>query len=52
MVLNNEVLNYCYCYVNRNLPLGLAPGVGLSAYLTYGLVLGDGLSVKEAFTTV
>eukprot|EP01031_Cornospumella_fuschlensis_P046861 gene46861-57376_t len=30
-----------------NLPLGLAPGVGLSAYLTYGLVLGEGFSVKE-----
>lgn len=36
----------------RNLPLGLAPGVGLSTYLTYGLVLGQGLSIKEAFTTV
>jgi len=34
-----------------NLPLGLAPGIGLSAYLTYGLVLGDGLSVQEAFTS-
>lgn len=34
-----------------NLPLGLAPGVGLSAYLTYGLVMGNGLSVQEAFTT-
>mmetsp|Transcript_1487 Transcript_1487/g.2489 ORF Transcript_1487/g.2489 Transcript_1487/m.2489 type:complete len:572 (-) Transcript_1487:2014-3729(-) len=34
-----------------NLPLGLAPGIGLSAYLTYGLILGDGLSVQEAFTS-
>ena len=36
----------------RNLPLGLAPGIGLSAYLTYGLILGTGLSVHEAFTSV
>lgn len=36
----------------RNLPFGLAPGIGLSAYLTYGLILGDGLSRKQAFTAV
>lgn len=35
-----------------NMPLGLSPGLGLSAYLTYGLVLGDGQSVSQAFTTV
>ena len=35
-----------------NMPLGLSPGLGLSAYLTYGLVLGDGQSVPQAFTTV
>lgn len=34
-----------------NLPVGLAPGIGLSAYLTYGLILGDGLSIQEAFTS-
>ena len=39
------------CGLFGNLPFGLAPGVGLSAYLTYGLVLGDGLSVKQAFTS-
>ena len=35
-----------------NLPLGLAPGIGLSAYLTYGLVMGEGLTIQEAFTSV
>ena len=35
-----------------NFPFGLASGVGLSAYLTYGLVLGEGLSLTEAFTSV
>jgi len=37
--------------IMSNLPLGLAPGVGLSAYLVFGLILGDGLTIKEAFTT-
>lgn len=35
-----------------NFPFGLASGVGLSAYLTYGLVLDEGLTVPEAFTSV
>ena len=35
-----------------NLPFGLASGVGLSAYLTSGLVLGEGFTVSEAFTSV
>lgn len=35
-----------------NFPFGLASGVGLSAYLTYGLVLGEGLTISEAFTSV
>ena len=35
-----------------NFPFGLASGVGLSAYLTYGLVLGEGLTVSDAFTSV
>jgi adenine/guanine/hypoxanthine permease len=35
-----------------NFPFGLASGVGLSAYLTYGLVLGEGFTVPEAFTSV
>ena len=34
-----------------NLPFGLAPGMGLSAYLVYGLVLADVLSVAEALTS-
>lgn len=34
-----------------NLPFGLAPGVGLSTYLTFGMVFGDGLTTKEAFTS-
>lgn len=41
-----------FVYFSRNLPLGLSPGIGLSAYLTYGLVLGDRLSIQEAFTSV
>ena len=39
------------CGVFGNLPFGLAPGVGLSAYLTYGLVMGDGLTLQQAFTS-
>jgi adenine/guanine/hypoxanthine permease len=35
-----------------NLPFGLAPGVGLSAYLTYGLVAGQGMTIAQAFTSV
>ena len=35
-----------------NLPFGLAPGIGLSTYLAYGLVLGNGLSLSQAFTSV
>ena len=34
-----------------NLPFGLAPGIGLSAYLIYGLVLNDELTIEEAFTS-
>ena len=33
-----------------NLPLGLASGVGLSIYLTYGLVQGGRLDLIESFT--
>ena len=35
-----------------NLPLALSPGMGLSAYLTYGLVLSNLLTLKEATTSV
>lgn len=38
--------------VFRNVPFGLAPGLGLSTFLVYGLVLGQGLSMTEAFTSV
>lgn len=33
-----------------NLPFGMAPGLGLSAYLSYGLVLGGGLPWEGAMT--
>jgi len=38
------------CGIIGNLPFGLAPGMGLSAYVTYGLVLGDVMSVQYALT--
>ena len=34
-----------------NLPFGLAPGIGLSAYFIYGLVLTKELSIEEAFAS-
>ncbi|CAK9111510.1 Putative permease MJ0326 [Durusdinium trenchii] len=34
-----------------NLPFGLAPGLGLSAYLSYGLVKGHGLPWEGAMTS-
>jgi xanthine/uracil/vitamin C permease (AzgA family) len=34
------------------MPLGLAPGIGLSTYLAYGLMMGQGLTKTEAFTSV
>jgi xanthine/uracil/vitamin C permease (AzgA family) len=34
------------------MPFGLAPGIGLSTYLAYGLMMGAGLTKTEAFTTV
>ncbi|GMH47571.1 hypothetical protein TrRE_jg12044 [Triparma retinervis] len=40
------------CGVVGNLPFALAPGMGLSAYLVYGLVLGDVLTLPEALTSV
>lgn len=35
-----------------NLPVGLAPGAGLSAYLVYGLLLSGSLTRSQAFTSV
>lgn len=37
------------CGYFGNLPFGLAPGIGLTTYLVFGLVFNDGLSVEEAF---
>ena len=34
-----------------NLPFGLAPGIGLSTYITYSLVLNGTLSITQAFTS-
>ena len=36
--------------IGGNLPFGLAPGLGLSAYLAYGLVLADLATLSEALT--
>lgn len=36
--------------IGGNLPFGLAPGLGLSAYLTYGLVQSGLTTVEEALT--
>lgn len=38
------------CGIFGNLPFGLAPGTGLSAYLSYGLVLAGVLSRPQAMT--
>ena len=38
------------CGIFGNLPFGLAPGMGLSAYITYGLVLSNSLSSRQALT--
>lgn len=39
------------CGVMGNLPFSIASGLGLSAYITYGVVLSSGLSVDQAFTS-
>jgi len=42
------------CFISGwggNLPFGLAPGLGLSAYLTYGLVVPEVLTKQQALTT-
>jgi len=38
------------CGIFGNLPFGLAPGTGLSAYLSYGLVLAGVLTRPQAMT--
>lgn len=38
------------CGIFGNLPFGLAPGTGLSAYLSYGLVLSGILTRPQAMT--
>lgn len=35
-----------------NLPFGLAPGMGLNGYFTFGVVLRQGLSYQVALTAV
>jgi len=39
------------CGVLGNLPFGMAPGAGLSVYLTYGLVMAGTMSRTQAMTT-
>ena len=38
------------CGVLGNLPFSIASGLGLSAYITYGVILNSGLSINEAYT--
>jgi AGZA family xanthine/uracil permease-like MFS transporter len=38
------------CGVLGNLPFSVASGLGLSAYITYGVVLSSGLAVDQAYT--
>jgi AGZA family xanthine/uracil permease-like MFS transporter len=38
------------CGIGANLPFGLAPGLGLSAYFSYGMVQAAGMSWEEALT--
>jgi AGZA family xanthine/uracil permease-like MFS transporter len=55
IVVSTALASAISCFLTGffgNLPLGLAPGVGLSTYLTFGMVFGDGLTIKEAFTSV
>lgn len=55
IVVSTALASAVSCFLTGffgNLPLGLAPGVGLSTYLTFGMVFGDGLTIKEAFTSV
>ena len=35
-----------------NWPVALAPGMGLNAYFTYTVILGDGYSYQQALTAV
>lgn len=52
VVFATAIASCCGCILSgllSNLPLGLAPGLGLSAYLSYGLVQG-GYTVPEALT--
>lgn len=38
------------CGIGANMPFGLAPGLGLSAYFAYGMVQVTGMSWEEALT--
>lgn len=46
------IVKNCETCFLRNLPFGLASGLGLSAYLVYGLVLGRKLFVEFWFVIV
>lgn len=39
-----------FCGLFGNLPFGLAPGTGLSVYLTYGLVMPGVLTREQGMT--
>lgn len=38
------------CGILGNLPFSIASGLGLSAYITYGVVLSSGLAINQAYT--
>ena len=39
------------CGLMANVPFGLAPGTGLTVYLTYGLVLNNVMTLQQGMTT-
>lgn len=54
IVLSTALSSGIACIVTGlfgNLPFGLAPGIGLSTYLTYGLILGEHLTLTQAYTS-
>jgi Na+-translocating ferredoxin:NAD+ oxidoreductase RnfE subunit len=53
-VSQNDVFNNLLhdARVCRNLPFGLCPGLGLTAYVVYGMILGNSTTLAQAFTAV
>ena len=45
-----SIVGSLLCGILANLPFTMAPGLGLSAYFSYGLVQGDGLPWQGALT--